>query len=97
MNDDLIRLRDAVIDEGSFLIFLQALAEDRADEVEKETKSSSSHAPSTSGWENGTIEDFLESAVAWAKASKDGTAFYSKPINPWKRCADIIFMGRIYE
>ena len=43
------------------------------------------------------IEDFLRSAVAWAEESKDGLEFYEKPENPWKRCADIIYMGEIYE
>jgi len=42
------------------------------------------------GWENGTIEAFLDAAAAWATASKNGLEFYRKPDNPWKRCADII-------
>jgi hypothetical protein len=98
MSDDLETLRDAVCDEDSFVRFLEALAADRADEVEKEKrKPSSPYGPGANGWENGTIEAFLESASAWAQASKDGLESYKKPDNPWKRCAHILFMGKIYE
>lgn len=98
MNYDLQQLLDAVVDEDSFIRFVSALAADRAEEVEKEkAKPSSPYGPGANGWENGTIEAFLESASAWAEASKNGLEFYKKPDNPWKRCADIIFMGKIYE
>jgi hypothetical protein len=98
MSDDLETLRVAVCDEDSFVRFLEALATDRADEVEKEnSKPSSPYGPGANGWENGTIEAFLECASAWARASKNGLPPYKKPDNPWKRCADIIFMGKIYE
>lgn len=98
MSDNLNKLHDAVVDEDSFIRFLSALAADRADEVEKERKRPSSpYGPGANGWENGTIEDFLEAASAWAVASKNGLEFYDKPRNPWKRCADILFMGKIYE
>jgi len=98
MSGDLESLRDAVCDEDSFVCFLEALAADRADEVEKEKgKPSSPYGPGANGWENGTIEAFLECAAAWARASSHGLRHYEKPENPWKRCADIIFMGKIYE
>ena len=98
MNDDLQKSLDAVVDEESFIRFLSALAVDRAGEVEKDKQNPSSfNGPSTNGWENGTIEAFLESASAWAEESKNGLQFYTKPENPWKRCADIIYMGKNYE
>jgi hypothetical protein len=98
MSDDLERSREAVCDEDSFLRFLEALAADRADEVAKEKPwPSSPYGPGANGWENGTIEAFLESAVAWGKASRGGLEFYERPDNPWKRCADVLFMGKIYE
>ncbi len=98
MSNDLESLRDAVCDEDSFVRFLEALAANRAEEVENEgRKPSSPYGPGVNGWENGTIEAFLECASAWARASRNGLQFYIKPDNPWKRCADIIFMGKIYE
>jgi hypothetical protein len=91
-------LLDAVCDEGSFVRFLEALAADRADEVAKEKITPSSpYGPGANGWENGTIEGFLECASAWARDSRNGFQYYKKPDNPWKRCADILFMGKIYE
>jgi hypothetical protein len=98
MSKNLEALRDAVSDEDSFVRFLEALSADRADEVEKgKGLPSSPYGPDVNGWENGSIETFLDSAAAWAEASKNGLGSYSRPDNPWKRCADILFMGKIYE
>jgi len=98
MSDKLETLRDAVVDEDSFVRFLEALAADRVDEVEKErSQQPSPYESGANGWENGTIEAFLECASAWATASRNGLQLYKKPDNPWKRCADILFMGKIYE
>src|SRR5712671_5774898 len=84
---------DAVCDEESFIAFVATLARDRADEVAKEkVHPSSPFGPGANGWENGTIEAFLDAAAAWAAASKNGLQFYQKPPNPWKRCADILHM-----
>ena len=102
---------DTVVDEESFVRFLKALADDRADEVEKEKLSpSSGYASGANGWEHSTIEDFLEAVAAWAEVlpRKDSIDLvvdrnpitipgYTRPDNPWKRCADIIYAGKIYE
>jgi hypothetical protein len=103
MSHELKRVLDAVCDEESFVCFLEALAADHADEVAKEKINPSlPYSPGANGWENGTIDAFLEAASEWGRASKDGLQFcgewvYEKPDNPWKRCADIIYMGKIYE
>lgn len=98
MSHELQRVLDAVSDEETFLRFLEALAADRADEVEKEKLNPSSpYCQGANGWENGSIEHFLESAAAWGRDSITGSQFYDKPDNPWKRCADIIYMGKLYE
>lgn len=98
MSNEPERALDAVCDEASFLYFLEALAADRADEVEKEKLVPSPPCvPGANGWENGSIEAFLEAASVWGRASTDGLQFYEKPDNPWKRCADIIYMGKLYE
>lgn len=67
---------EAVHDEASFLAFLSAL---RAD------------AARGDGWENETIETFIEAATAWAEARPTNVA------NPWRRCADILYAGKGYE
>jgi len=56
-----------VSDEKSLLKFIEALISDRvrAAEAEKE-KPSSPRGPDAGGWENTSIEHFLESPVAWA-------------------------------
>jgi len=98
MPSDLQSKLDAVDDEETFIAFVAALGADREDEVAKEKASPSSpYGPGANGWENGTIEGFLDAAAAWATASKNGLEFYRKSDNPWKRCADIIYMGKIYE
>jgi hypothetical protein len=95
---DLITKLDAVHDEATLIDFIVALASDREDEVQKERSSRSSpYDHGANGWENGTIEAFLGSASAWAESSKNGMPLYPKPTNPWKRFADILYAGKIYE
>lgn len=95
--------RDAlelVHDEATFLAFLEALAADWEDGLAKEkVDASSPYGPNANGWENTTVGAVLDAAVRWAEASRHGLplAGYSPSPNPWKRCADIIYMGKIYE
>lgn len=80
---DLFQLVNEVQDEPSFLRFLLALSQDRQ--------------VSTDEWQNDDIASFAESAVRWGAASSEGLPFYEKPDNAWKRCAQILYMGKIYE
>ena len=89
MSSDLNALLEAVCDEATFTRFVAALAKDweekgSLDDVE-------------SPWQNGTIGQFFESATEWATVSKNGLAMYDVPENPWKRAADILSAGKIYE
>ena len=87
-----------VVDEASFIEFLASLAADREDEVAKECESPSSpYEAGANGWENGTIEAFLDAAAAWGAESAKNPLGLPKPTNPWRRCADIIYAGKIYE
>src|SRR4051794_3318334 len=98
MPSDLQSQLDAVCDEGTFVDFAAALAADRRHEVAKAKASPASPCgPGANGWENGTIETFLDAAAAWASASKNGLEGYTKSDNPWKRCADILHAGKCYE
>jgi hypothetical protein len=70
----------------SFLTFVKALEDDaRLDE-------SRPHACGTRGWENGTIEAFLEAMHAWAT---DSGALPSVPT--WRDVAQLLLAGKIYE
>lgn len=95
---DLRKAVEKVEDEASLLHFLQLLAEDRAVDVDKDANQPANRwGPDAGGWENGTIEGFLSAAAAWGTASVDGLTFYEVPQNPWRRCADILLMGKHYE
>lgn len=90
----MFNIASRVQDERSFLEFLEALAADRQDEVKKEkAKPTSPYGPGAKGWENGTIEAFLDAASAWAKA----TAGRNPAGNAWQRCAQILSAGKFYE
>jgi hypothetical protein len=95
-SDDLITKRDAVCDEASFVAFLSAFVDERADEVQKKGRSSGVGAGARRP-ENKTIEAFFEAACAWAEASQDGLESYQKPQNPWRRCADILYCGKTHK
>jgi len=98
MKPDLNALEDAVCDERSFITSLSALAADREDEVKDDGLTPvSPYGPGSHGWQNGTIKSFLGAAAAWAESSINGMPLYQKPENPWKRCAQIIMMGKLYE
>lgn len=100
MSDRLYEALEAVHDETSFVTFLSALCADWEDEREKESRAASRpYAPGANGWENGTIGQYLDAAVRWAVASHNGrpSVGYEPSGNPWRRCADILYAGRIYE
>jgi hypothetical protein len=84
MEKDLFALLETVIDEISFIKFLSTLEADWKKIGNDE-------------WQNGTIGQFLEAAATWGMDSKDGLEFYKKPSNPWRRAADIMYMGKIFE
>jgi hypothetical protein len=88
----------AVNDSESFLAFVRQLIADREDEVKKEKASPSSpFGPGVNGWENGTIEAFLEAAVAWAEATDFGEKQKPSDQNPWHQFALFLYLGKIYE
>lgn len=94
MQDDIFNIASRVQDEKSFLEFLEALAADRQDGVnEEKVKPTSPYAPAAKGWENGSIEAFLDAASAWGKA----TAGRNETGNVWQRCAQILSAGKFYE
>lgn len=89
---------ESVSDAASFLAFARLLAEDRADEVQKEAASPTPlGGRGANGWENVTIETFLDAAISWAEATDVGLSQGLTPDNPWKRFAVFLYCGKIYE
>ena len=88
---------DKVIDEASFLEFARALHADKEDEDRKEKENPSNpYSHGYNGWQNTTIDGFLESAVAWAEDGNFGEVLEPNA-NPWKKFALFLYGGKIYE
>lgn len=88
---------EQVVDQESFLVFARALRDDKEDEMQKEwAKPSNPYSHGWNGWQNATIEGFLESAVAWAEDSDFGSKIEPTD-NPWKKFALFLYGGKIYE
>ncbi|WP_374088038.1 hypothetical protein [Methylomicrobium lacus] len=89
---------EQVTDQASFLAFVRALAKDRASAVQAEMKRpGSSYGPDAGGWENTSIESFLESAAAWAEDSNFGSQQGLASANPWRKFAAFLYCGKVYE
>jgi hypothetical protein len=88
----------SVFDQESFLAFIRSLVADRKDEVLKErAKPSTPRGPGANGWENDTIEGFLDAAVSWAEDSQFGKSQGLSEGNPWCQFAVFLYCGKIYE
>lgn len=74
---------EAVTDEATFLDFVRALAADRQLDAE--------------GWENDSIDGFLESASSWAEDSNFGARQGLSSASLWKKFAVFLYCGKIYE
>ena len=95
---ELHQLAESVSDEKSFLAFVAALQRDRELAVAAERASPAAEfGPDRGGWENVTIESFLEAARAWAEDSEFGARQGLKDASPWKRFAVFLYCGKIYE
>lgn len=98
MNDHLDKLLEKVADQRSFLAFIGALSCDFAAGLEAEAiRPSSPYGPNASGWENVTVHGFLEAAQAWGADTLARGEPDSSEINPWRRCAEILYAGKFYE
>jgi len=86
-----------VVDQETFLNFIQALSEDWEAEtkIEKE-KASSPFGPGALGWENGTIGGFLEAAAAYGQDHM-GRGKSPSETNTWRAAAAMLLAGKYYE
>lgn len=89
---------DSVHDSQSFLVFARALAADRRASIRAEHDlPSSPSGPDTRGWENVSIERFLEGAISWAEDTEMGVS-QGLPVEPsWKAFAAFLYSGKTYE
>lgn len=89
---------EKVTDAPSFLEFARALMLDRKAAIAAEARAASSpYGKDAGGWENTTIEGFLEAAIAWAEDSQFGANQGLSSEQPWKQFAVFLFCGKIYE
>jgi hypothetical protein len=89
---ELHELLEQVKDPESFLEFAKALLEDRIADIREAQPDLSDRT--ARGWVNTSVENFLESAIAWAEDTKFGR---SADANPWKDFATFLFCGKTYE
>lgn len=94
MKIELHELIEQVSDEKSFLKFVEALIEDRSLE---DPKSVDAFGRGLRGWENHSIEAFLEAAHSWAESTNVGSTQGMSKDSPWKRFAAFLYCGKIYE
>lgn len=94
---DLDALLDGVHDELTFGSFLHALAADfDADRAQLEADPERyRYSAGPLGWEVGTISDLLYGAAAEAGRRAPLRALVAE--NPWKRCAEMLFIAKIME
>jgi len=92
--EDLIKL---VVDKETFLKFVEALRKDRelSEKAEFE-KPSSPYGPDAGGWQNTSIENFLESSIAWAEDTDFGILRLGD-VSPWRVFAEFLHLGKLYE
>jgi hypothetical protein len=95
---DLISAAQAVTDERAFIRLLQMMAVDRQDEQQMElAKRSAPYSAGANGWDNCSIEAFLEAAAAWGEATSRTTNLGAEASDAWRRAAMIVVAGAFYE
>ena len=85
---------DRVDGPTSFIEFVEHLIADRQEEQDDQVDM---FGRGPNGWENHSIEDFLEAAVRWAKDSRFGRDQGLESVSPWKQFAEFLYCGKIYE
>ena len=86
-------IADGVASRESCLAFVEALANDHAqDAAHEKQRPSSPYGATAGGWQNTSVDAFLEAAVAYARdAGSPGEA------PTWRDLAVFLLRGRSYE
>jgi hypothetical protein len=86
---------DDVSDFESFIRYVRWLMADRLGETEKEPASPRHPTDAgANGWQNGTIEAFLDAAAACAE---DNARIHGEPSPSWTQFARFLEGGKTYE
>lgn len=87
-------LLEEVVDEKSFLLFVEALKKDREQHEGKKVND----VGFVEDWGNNSISTFLEASIRWAKDTDFGVS-QEKDLetNKWKQFACFLYCGKIYE
>jgi len=92
--EDLVEL---VVDQESFLKFVEALRKDREMSDSQENENPSSPFGSAAlGWQNGSIESFLEAGIGWAEDTDFGVLRLGN-VSPWRLFSEFLLAGKQYE
>lgn len=90
---ELHQLLENVNSKQSFLDFVDALRRNRVDELEKEkNRKSSPYGLRAEGWENRTIESFLDAIHSFGQDSNE-----IKEEPNWRTFALLLMAGKMYE
>ena len=90
---DLDELLERIKTKDDFIQFTKKLRDDKVlDDKEEKTNPSSPYGPSIRGWENNSIAHFLDSVVAFGKASDE-----IQEEATWKSFALLLYAGKFYE
>jgi len=89
----------AAHDRKTFLAFARLLLADR--EAAAHEESVNPPGPydlcGRGGWQNATIDGFLEAAISWAEDTEFGQTQGLSPDEPWTQFAVFLYCGKIYE
>lgn len=93
MSESLLASLKAVVDEATFLGFVELLVADRT-QAEQLPLEIDGHRGE---WANQSISEFLSAAHSWAHDSQFGVRPGPKSQNPWQLFAMFLWAGRGYE
>ena len=88
-------LLDKVVDQDTFIAFVQALATEReaAEQLERDDPKRYMYG-GAHHWQNSSISSFLHATLAYF----DPKPFHQPASNPnWKMIAELLYYGKIYE
>lgn len=93
---ELNELLEKVNGRESFIVFVKALIQDREKSVEMDRQNPEKYKwVGALGWENGSIENYLNACIA---CFEDDKRHQEKPEEiTWKRFAEFLHSGKIYE
>ena len=95
---ELHQILEQVDDRASFFEFVRLLVLDRQRAAKQQLENPDSpYGPDSGGWENTTIDSYLDAALGWAEDTDMGTTQGLSPIPSWREFATFLYLGKIYE